>query len=451
MFNARILTFALAPALTSTVAFGQCEQWTAVATPNPSDVINVITASESNAQALHALLIADDSTSVGNPVEYHVLRREADQWTDLGGPELGQLDGPPAYSAMHVDAQGRVWIGGTSEADHDRPIIAEYDGGWLAPQEIDLINQVIYPFYERGGAVYAMDTAPDGTIFAVGKALGYGITGDTSIPLFLVNSGFGWNEVTQHDTDWPGSITGGTRLTDVIAFASDNVWAVGQHAAEDGAYPTGGLIVHWNGSSLSIFEDPRTGGDFLNRPFEAMAANGPDDIWAVGGSPFTPETSTIAHFDGTQWTRIDSPVTHPLRSLALDDDGTAWAAPANPGSDIAYFDGMKWSAVASPNPEELVQTISRDPNGDVWMLGQDSASQSLALNLQCTCAADLTGIGETPDGAVDVDDLFYLLNEWGSCESGCAATQCPADLNGDCQTDVLDLFQLLSAWGACSN
>jgi hypothetical protein len=428
------LTPAFIPAFMLATACGDC-QWHVVPTPDYSDTLNVFTASESSPQALHALLIAGDSD------DPHILRREADAWDDLGGPGLGSLDAPPSYLAIHADEQGRVWLGGMAEYDlQEPPVIAEFDDGWLDPQTIDLINQLKYPFYDRGGRVYAIDTAPDGTMFAVGIALGYGfINDDDTVPLLLVNSGSGWVEVVDTETDWPGGFTADTYLNDVIAFSSTNVWAVGQHAAEDGAYSRGGLIVHWDGASFTIFEDPRTGGDFVRHPLVAMAANGPDDIWAVGGSFFNPQTSTIAHYDGTSWTRMESPLSVPLRSLALDDDGTAWAAPVNFGGDVAFYDGAQWTETEPPVSNASLTAISRDPDGTVWMLGTNTDDESLAVRLDCAADADLDG-----DGVVGVNDLLMLLANWGACPPD---PPCTGDLDGDGQIGVTDLLQLLSEWG----
>lgn len=437
MFDTRKTTLALAsaflPALNIAAASTDCP-WELISSPNPSPTLNVFTASEGDGQALHGLLIGQ-----GSPAPY-VFRREADGWTDLGGPGQGDLDGPGSYISIHAGEDGRVWIGGATEYDsaiQTRPLITEYDGGWLAPQAVDMINQLQYPFEERGGRVYAMDTAPDGTMFAVGIAKGYGyINDDGSVPLLLINNGAGWYEVIDVDTDWPGGIDPDTYFSDVIAFASDNVWAVGQHAAQDGAYGRGGLIVHWDGSSFTIVEDPRYGGAFLDYPLQAMDANGPDDIWAVGGSFSNPVTSTIAHYNGVSWTRMESPLSRPLHSLALDDDGTAWASPVNFGSDVAYFDGVQWSAMEPPVSYASITTISRDVEGAIWMLGSTTDSESLALTLQCTVAADVNG-----DNVVDIDDLFAVLAAWGDCSS------CAEDINQDGVVDINDVFAVLAAWG----
>lgn len=433
-----LITRAMAIALTPAAAFAQCGEWDRVVTPNPSDVINVFTAADSSSEALHALLIADDSFTVGNPVTPHVFRRDSGGWTDLGGPGLGGLE-EPVYFALHASEGGPIWIGGVSGDDRalqDLPVVARYDGDWSVPQEIRMADQPLYPFHDRGGKIFAMDTAPDGTMFAVGIAKNYGLTDDNSVPLFLVNRGVGWIEATRPETDWPGSFSGDTYLTDVVAFSADDVWAVGWHAEEEEVHPIGGMIVHWDGSSLSIVEGPGASGAFLGHPLQAMAARGPDDISAVGGYVFAPQTSTIAHYDGARWRRIESPVANPLRSLALADDGTAWAAPANPGAEVAYFDGAQWSAAAAPDADALIQTMATDPDGALWSLGQTTEAKSLALTLNCACAPDLDGDGElTFFDFLEFQDLF-------------AAGDLTADFDGSGALDFFDFLAFQNAFAA---
>jgi hypothetical protein len=51
------------------------------------------------------------------------------------------------------------------------------------------------------------------------------------------------------------------------------------------------------------------------------------------------------------------------------------------------------------------------------------------------CFADVTN-----NGVVDMNDLNFLLNRWGTRH---------ADLNGDGTTDALDFLEVLGAWGEC--
>lgn len=170
-----------------------------------------------------------------------------------------------------------------------------------------------------------------------------------------------------------------------------------------------------------------------------MAAFGPDDIWAVGGYVFNPQTSTLAHYDGAGWTRIDSPAALPLYAVALGDDGTGWAASVNIGSDILRFDGTGWSAEAPPTSDANIVALSRDPDGAVWMLGETADADSLAMKYDCACVADVDG-----DGSVGMTDLVDVLIEWGPCP-----TSCISDLNDDGVVGVTDLLMILTDWGSC--
>lgn len=61
----------------------------------------------------------------------------------------------------------------------------------------------------------------------------------------------------------------------------------------------------------------------------------------------------------------------------------------------------------------------------------------------CDCPpsnpADLNG-----DGVVDLNDLYIVLNNWGTCDS---CDDCPGDANSDCEVNVDDLLIVLNNWG----
>lgn len=59
------------------------------------------------------------------------------------------------------------------------------------------------------------------------------------------------------------------------------------------------------------------------------------------------------------------------------------------------------------------------------------------------CPADLTGPGGSPDGIVNVTDLFALLANWNTSGPG-ADLAAPTNV-----VDVSDLFVLLADWGTC--
>ncbi len=312
---------------------------------------------------------------------------------------------------------------------------------WDDPEMIELMPQTVYPFTDRGGSVEAIDVAPDGTVFAVGIAKGFGNGLDASVPLFLFNDGSGWVEIADPDFNWPGSLGGATVLKDVLAFSSDNVWAVGRHAAGQ-SIGAGGLVVHWDGTSLELIEDPGEGGIFLSRDLGGIDGNAPDDFWIVGdGSVVDGPTATLAHFDGTDFTLMPSPYPDvaAINHVAVADDGTAWATGVFADAKETYFDGTAWSLqpFAAADPVR-VQRMVRDGDGVLWALGNVNFIDSFAQRLECAddpCPADFDA-----SGSVDVSDLLTLLAAWGGSDG---------DINGDGTTDNTDLLELLAAWGPC--
>lgn len=61
----------------------------------------------------------------------------------------------------------------------------------------------------------------------------------------------------------------------------------------------------------------------------------------------------------------------------------------------------------------------------------------------CSCRTDIVPVGG--DAVVDVDDLFFIINSWGTSDA--AADVAPAC--GDGTVDVDDLFAVINSWGRC--
>ena len=57
------------------------------------------------------------------------------------------------------------------------------------------------------------------------------------------------------------------------------------------------------------------------------------------------------------------------------------------------------------------------------------------------CSADIAPGGG--DGTVDIDDLLFVISNWG--QSGVN----PADVNGDNTVNIADLLAVVAAWGPC--
>ncbi|HHN78643.1 MAG TPA: hypothetical protein ENK11_08240 [Phycisphaerales bacterium] len=440
--------FLVGMAAQAAVAQGPCGSWEQVATPNPGLERNGFIDADADGGPVFALLRSTDQPGSAAPATYHMLRRDTGGWTDLGEPDRNAGPGIPVWLASAAAPDGRVWVGGKMQPDPfalSEPAVSVLDpdtGVWSTPENIPLMAQTGDPFADRGGTITAMDAAPDGTLFAVGNATGFGGAGDVTVPMFLMNDGGGWIEVADPAFDWPGGGVGaGIAMNDVLALAPDDVWAVGRHPAGDGI-GAGGLLIHWDGSSLSLVEDPRVGGVlFIDRELGGIDATGPDDIWAVGdGSAAGGPTVTLAHFDGSDWTLAPSPypTVDALDHVVMASDGSTWTTGVFADAQEAYMDGSGWTLQPfAPVPQTRIQAMARDADGVLWAFGDVAPADSYAQSLDCTsphCPADLNG-----DGVLDLNDIQAFVDGF--------LTQDPiADLNGDGVLDLTDVNLFVTAF-----
>lgn len=89
-----------------------------------------------------------------------------------------------------------------------------------------------------------------------------------------------------------------TYVSGLSGTGPNDVWAVGA-TSPPGRRPIHPLTLHWNGSRWTRVACPnpgrRAGG------LEGVAAIGPDNAWAVGSYPLTPQRAVLLHWDGTSW------------------------------------------------------------------------------------------------------------------------------------------------------
>jgi len=122
----------------------------------------------------------------------------------------------------------------------------------------------------------------------------------------------------------PSPGTQDNTLSSVTALAPNDVWAVGQDGSTDVAEPNGQrtvieqpLTMHWDGQQWSVVSSPTLPGSPQKSVLSAVAALGPDDIWAVGSitdrvvttfpdvaTPVQASQMLLEHWDGTQWSIV---------------------------------------------------------------------------------------------------------------------------------------------------
>lgn len=117
-------------------------------------------------------------------------------------------------------------------------------------------------------------------------------------------------------------------LASVVALATDDVWAAGYYINEFGIAQT--LVQHWDGEEWSLVDSPNVG-PLLDNRLTAIDASAPGDVWAVGyyySDQAVAQTLTM-HWDGTEWSIVASPNVGErdnfLYSLTVIGPNDAWA------------------------------------------------------------------------------------------------------------------------------
>ncbi len=110
------------------------------------------------------------------------------------------------------------------------------------------------------------------------------------------------------------TISGG--LLGVDALTPDNVWAAGWAQVLDERIPdpdggptqiidhSEGLVEHWDGHTWHRVPLPK---QYANWGLNAIAASGPNDIWAVGSGYGDDDRPVVLHYDGRSWTALPTP------------------------------------------------------------------------------------------------------------------------------------------------
>jgi len=178
-----------------------------------------------------------------------------------------------------------------------------------------------------------------------------------------------------------------------------------------------GLVAQWNGTSWTRLTVPQPSNDNLASNFDAISADGPNDVWIVGTYELlvTPnemqnETYTL-HWNGTAWSVVLMPLEDPsnpnneflFNSIKANSPTDVWAVgesfnAAVPGSGttlIEHWNGTAWSIVPSPSPgsaANLTGVTTSNAANNVWAVGYDTIPgttqlQTLTLNWNGTAWA----------------------------------------------------------------
>jgi hypothetical protein len=185
-------------------------------------------------------------------------------------------------------------------------------------------------------------------------------------------NGRGWHVVPSLDVR-----TDQSELYGIAVTGEHEAFAVGYSQATSPIGPYYALIEHWNGHRWSIVQAHHRIG-VLN----AVAASGPDDVWAVGTTNY-PGRGVIEHWNGRSWSYTRLRIAADFRAITAIAPDDVWAVGQRQSGyrthDLTltyHYDGTRWRHVPSPSPldryaedQNWLTGISALASDDVWAFG----------------------------------------------------------------------------------
>lgn len=185
---------------------------------------------------------------------------------------------------------------------------------------------------------------------------------------------------------------GGSVLTSVRAVSATDIWAVGWSQTRTGKELT--LIVHWDGSAWTQKESPNPGSD--SSELTGVTATSGASAWAAGSfhDAAGRQRTLIVRWDGSVWTQVNSPspgLFDRLSAVSATSATNAWAVGTTDGTAdgtgkqtlIERWDGSAWTRVNSPAPESQsgLFAVTATAANNAWAVGssQDSSGTEHAL------------------------------------------------------------------------
>jgi hypothetical protein len=274
---------------------------------------------------------------------------DCDDWRQIASVTSGELINP--LYGVAVAAPDDVWsvgFDGGYGSTHPHVLVEHWDGTEWSLQSVT--NTGIL----EGVTVVAPDD-----VWAVGYYE------DPAETLTMHWDGENWSTIPS-----PSDTGVSNNLYGVAAAGPNDVWAVGNARNQ-------ARTLHWDGVIWKIVPTPEFEYSFLM----AVAVVGPDDVWAVGSEGIYDHTTLILHWDGTEWTRVESPnpasYSNRLEAISVVAANNIWAAGwATEGGSIyrgtmLHWNGVQWSVVP-------ISTDSPDTTGSYQLFGVAAASSTEA-------------------------------------------------------------------------
>jgi hypothetical protein len=213
-------------------------------------------------------------------------------------------------------------------------------------------------------------------------------------------------------------------LKGVAVVAPDDVWAVGAYTAYyQGSLRNYTLAMHFDGQEWSIVPTPNPSPtpDLTYCGLEAVAALGPNDVWAAGykndvghGGVYVGTHMLVLHWDGASWEVVDTPLPPYYQSIWQQVSGDNIRNIVASAPDDLWFFG-DWVEILDPGLS-YYRGLALHWDGSSMTITdtpQISGTPGTGLEAGSALAADdIWAVGGGSDG--DDADLSMILHWDGS-------------------------------------
>jgi hypothetical protein len=264
-----------------------------------------------------------------------------------------------------VDGSSAWAVGSRYDRDNnERFVAAHWDGTTWSPEPLGFS-----PLYAN---LFAVEAISASDVWASGVYFDE-VDDRTELVMFHFN-GVAWSVV-----DAP--IARSQRITDLVAFASDDVWAAGQYFASGEYRP---WILHWNGVAWSVVDgvpDP-SGEEFLY----GIDGTSAGDVWVAGTSSASGDAGAVLfHRDGGGWSRADLPrlPSQPrLHDVAVAASDRAFAVGHGGNGALALalrWNGTAWRKMPVPDGPLSLGGVEASTARDVVAIAGTATGDGLLL------------------------------------------------------------------------
>lgn len=158
-------------------------------------------------------------------------------------------------------------------------------------------------------------------------------------------------------------------LWDVVALEAQNIWAVGEGVS-------GGLTLHWDGSSWHNVPNPFSSLDLGRCWLYDISALAENNIWVAGIQLGTNDNGLVLQWNGREWSDTKLPETGWINSILMLSENNGWAG----GDELFHWNGHNWEKAGNPTiPGDKIVDLEKTPNGEVWALTQHAALLHLKI------------------------------------------------------------------------